>query len=176
MDPTNPDSPIVCETLINKHPKGQIPLPKCILPSLPQELHPVLNALDANTICSASLHITGSAGPCLDDNDWRRLCTSFSGASDEFCHQLAMVARRLCTEHVNPSLITPFLACRLITLNKNPGVHRIIAKVVLSIVKSDIQDASLHLTQAEFWNRSSCTWSGVSASSLPHDCSVCGCL
>ena len=53
--------------------------------------------------------------------------------------------------YVNPKLIAPFLACRLIALDKNPGVRpigigdtarRIIAKAVLSIVRADIQEAS----------------------------------
>ena len=61
-----------------------------------------------------------------------------------------MVARRLCTTYVNPKLIAPFVACRLIALDKNPGVRpigigdtarRIIAKAVLSIVGADIQEA-----------------------------------
>lgn len=50
-----------------------------------------------------------------------------------------------------PKSISPLLACCLIALNKNPGVYpigigdtarRIISKAVLSIVKSDIQDAT----------------------------------
>ena len=36
------------------------------------------------------------------------LCTSFKRASDELCHQLAMVARRLCTSYVAPPPDCPF--------------------------------------------------------------------
>ena len=77
--------------------------------------------------------------------------TSFKGASSELCHSLALVARRICTSYADPKSISPFLACRLITLNKNPGVRpigigdtarRILAKAVLSVMKPDIQDAS----------------------------------
>ncbi len=104
----------------NKHPKGQPPHPNCILPSPPQEVHPVVfDALDASSIRSAALHTAGPSG--LDAYQWRRLCTSFKRASDELCHQLAMVARRLCTSYVAPPLIAPFLTCRLIALAKNPG-------------------------------------------------------
>ncbi len=153
VDPNNPNSLTVREALANKHPKGQPPHPNCILPSPPQEVHPVVfDALDANTIRSAALHTSGSAGPSgLDAHEWRRLCTSFKRASDELCHQLAMVGRRLCTSYVDPPLIAPFLACRLIALDKNPGVRpigigdtarRIIAKATLSIIKPDIQEAS----------------------------------
>ena len=99
------------------------------------------------------MHTTASAGPSgIDAHGWRRLCTSFKGGSNDLCHSLALVARRICTSYVDPKSISPLsLACRLIALDKNPGVRpigigdtawRIIAKVVLSIVKPDIQEAS----------------------------------
>ena len=61
------------------------------------------------------------------------------------CHSLAITAQRLCTKFVDPSAIAPFLACRLIALNKNPDVRpigigdtarRIIAKAILDIQKA----------------------------------------
>ena len=88
--------------------------------------------------------MTGAAGPSgLDAREWRRLCTSYKGASRDLCASLAIVARRICSSFVDPTLIQPLLACRLIALDKHPGVrpigvgdaaHRIIAKAVLSIV------------------------------------------
>ena len=153
-DPSNTDSPAVRDVLISKHPTGQGARANCILQPLPQNAHPVIfEAIDANVIRSATLHITGSAGPSgLDAHGWRRLCTSFKGASNDLCHNLAMVTRRICTSYVDRSkAISPLLACRLIALDKNPGVRpigigdtarRIIAKAVLSVVKLDIQEAS----------------------------------
>ena len=98
------------------------------------------------------MNITGSAGPSgIDAHGWKRLCTPFKGGSSELCHSLALVARRICTAYVDPKSISPLLACRLIALDKNPGVRpigigdtarRIIAKAVLSVVKPDIQEAS----------------------------------
>ena len=61
------------------------------------------------------------------------------------------LARRICTSYVDPKSISPLLACRLIALDKKPGVRpigigdtarRIIAKAVLSVAKPDIQEAS----------------------------------
>ena len=98
------------------------------------------------------MQIHGSSGPsCLDAHAWRRLCTSFKGASIDLCNSLACVARRLCTSYVDPKSVSSFLACRLIALDKCPGVRpigigdtarRIVAKAVLSVVKPDIQHAS----------------------------------
>ena len=87
----------------------------------------------------------------LDAYGWRRLCTSFQGASNDLCDGLASVARRLCTSYVDPAEIAALVAGWLIALDKNPGVHpigvgevirRIISKAVLSVVKLDILDAT----------------------------------
>ena len=103
-------------------------------------------------IRSAALKINGAAGPSgLDAHGWRRLYTCFKSASRDLCASLASVARRICSSYVNPTLIAPLLACRLIALDKNPGVRpigigdtarRIIAKALLSLVGPDIQEAS----------------------------------
>ena len=53
------------------------------------------------------------------------------------------MARRLCTDYVDPELIQPLIACRLIPLSKNPGVRpigvcetlrRILGKAILRVV------------------------------------------
>ena len=152
-DAKSPNSPTVREELISKHPPGQPAYSSCILPSEPQDPHHVIfDSLDADTIRSAALKVNGAAGPSgLDAHGWRRLCTCFKGASRDLCASLASVARRICSSYVNPTLIAPMLACRLIALDKNPGVRpigigdtarRIIAKALLSIAAPDIQDAS----------------------------------
>ena len=123
-DPSTSDSPTVREVLISKHPKGQ---PNCVLPSPPQEAHPIIfESIDATAIRSAATDITGSAGPSgLDAHGRKRLCTSFKGASSNLCHSLAGVAKRICTSYVDPYSLAPFLACHLIALDKNPGVRPI---------------------------------------------------
>ena len=69
------------------------------------------------------------------------------------CHSHASAAKRLCTNFIDPSTITPLrlLACRLIVLNKNPGVRpigigatarRIMPKAILMVTRMDIQEAA----------------------------------
>jgi len=79
------------------------------------------------------------------------MCTSFQRLSDDLCEALAGVAKRLCTTFVDPSGLTAFVACRLIALDKCPGVRpigigesvrRVIAKTVLSVIRVDIQTAA----------------------------------
>ena len=127
--------------------------PKALIQDDPVEVHPVIfEAIDASMIRSIALRITGAAGPSgIDALGWRRLCTSFKSASLDLCHSLASTAQRLCTSFVDPSAIAPFLACRLIALDKNPGVRpigigdtarRIIAKAILTVTRLDIQEAA----------------------------------
>ena len=61
------------------------------------------------------------------------------------------MAKRLCVDLVDPKLLTPFLACCLIALDKCPGVRpigigdtsrRIIAKAILTIIQPDIQEVA----------------------------------
>lgn len=79
------------------------------------------------------------------------MCTSFQTASDDLCDALSAVARRLCTSFVDPAGLSSFVTCRLIYLDKNPGVRPIgigeavcclIAKAILSIIHDDIQAAA----------------------------------
>lgn len=152
-NPSTPDSATVREVLDSKHPKGQAAHANLILPSDPPEIHPVIfDAINASTIQSAALRTTGSAGPSgLDAHSWRRMCTSFKSASIDLCNSLASVGRRMCTSFVDPKCTAPLLACRLIALDKKPGVRpigigdiarRIIAKAVLIVTRPDVQEAS----------------------------------
>ncbi|XP_065902627.1 uncharacterized protein [Dysidea avara] len=124
----------VRDVLRAKHPPAQPLDPKCLLQHWadPPSVHPVIfSSLNAAVIRSAALRTSGAAGPSgIDARGWRRLCTSFHSASD---------------------LLSPFLVCRLIALDKNPGVRpigvcevmrRIVAKAVLVILRDDIQEAA----------------------------------
>ena len=51
------------------------------------------------------------------------MCCSFKEASHSLCHSLALLARHLCTQFIHPSILAFLLACRLVTLDKNPGVR-----------------------------------------------------
>ena len=145
----------VLEALKSKHPPGQ-PASASAIPNLGEvhnDIHPVVfDLIDASKIRSAALQTSGAAGPSgIDAKGWRRLCSSFKSASNDLCHLLALLARRLSTTYVDPKGLSPLLACRLIALDKNPGVRpigvcetarRIIAKAILLVTRGDIQEAA----------------------------------
>ena len=145
----------VRDALLSKHPPGQPVSTNALYNTTtgPPAVHPIVfEAIDATTIKTAALRTDGAAGPSgIDARGWRRLCASFHSASIDLCHSLALLARRLCTEHVSPDGLAALLGCRLIALDKNPGVRpigigeiprRIVAKAVLSVIGGDIQEAA----------------------------------
>ena len=112
-----------------------------------------IDSLNADLILKAALKTKGAAGLSgLDAFAWRKLCSSFKSTSKDLCSALAAGGHRLCTFLVNPKgLSTAFIACRLIPLDKCPGVRpigiseiprRIISKAILWILSPDIQDAA----------------------------------
>ena len=138
-------SPYVMFCCQNIHLVGLSPQTLC---TMPQQNHLVFILL----FLRAALHTDGAAGPSgVDARGWRRLCASFHSASNDLCQSLALLARRVCTEFVCPEGLMAFTACRLIALDKSPGVRpigigevsrRIVAKAVLSILGGDIQEAT----------------------------------
>ena len=60
-DLNSSDSPMVRDMLYSKHPQGQHADAECIIPSTPQDVHPILfESIDANAIRSAALQTTGA--------------------------------------------------------------------------------------------------------------------
>lgn len=141
------------QLLMNKHPQ-RAPADSCSVLSEHSETpnyDVIFDSIDASLIRKVSLKIKGAAGPSggLNAFTWKRLCTSFKEASDNLCSALASTARKLSSQYVHPSFVSPFLACRLIALDKAPGVRpigigdtarQIIAKAILYIMKPDILD------------------------------------
>ena len=73
-----------------------------------------------------AIRTKGSHGPSgLDADFWSKiLCNStFRNASDDLCHAITLLAWMLCSEElVDPKSIESLEACRLIPLDKSPGV------------------------------------------------------
>ena len=94
----------------------------------------------------------------MDADGWRHiLCNkSYGKFSHQLCGAIAELAKIISTEEVNPHLLNEFLSCRLIPLDKGVDtagkigvrpigvgevIRRIIGKVVVNVLKQDIQDA-----------------------------------
>ena len=84
---------------------------------------------------------------------WKSLLRAKSGgkSSEALCHSVAKLAQRLSSQFVDPASIDSLLNCRLIALDKNPGIRpigigevlrRIIGKAVTRLSKADIIEAA----------------------------------
>ena len=146
----------VREILKEKHPHPESPHPDVILSpdtaTANNDFHPVLfDSITAEAIRRSALLTEGSAGPSgMDALCWRRLCTAFGEKSNELCSAVATFARRICTTYVDPKTLRAYTSCRLVPLDKCPGVRpvgigevvrRIVGKAVMKVVKRDLQEA-----------------------------------
>ena len=141
----------VLDVLQDKHPVAQPVQASALVTTTcdPPDVHPVVfERLTGPAIRAAALRSQGAAGPSgIDAAGWRRMCTAFHRASSDLCAAIAAVGRRVCTEFVDPSALQPILACRLIPLDKRPGVRpigisevlrRILGKAVMTVIKEDV--------------------------------------
>ena len=143
------------EILQEKHPQGRVATQNYLLdPSSGDPcFDPILfDQLDGCVIRQAAFHTHDAAGPSgVDAFAWQRLCSSFGNASVSLCNALTSVACYLATSGVDPAILAPFVACRLIPLDKNPGIRpigigdvpqRILAKAILYCIGDDIAVAA----------------------------------
>ena len=132
----------VKDILKSKHPKGQPATPDTIIEGTPSKIHPILfEGTDAHLICSTALKTKGSAGLSgLDAYFLAKNVYCFKATSTSLCQSLADVAKHLCSFLVDPESVSPLLACRLVALDKCPGVCPI-----------GIGDTSLAPLPRQFW-------------------------
>ena len=68
----------------------------------------------------------GSAAPSgLDADDWRRILSAFGQTSTNLCKLVAKFAKRLATSILPPDDLIAHNGCRLVALEKCPGVRHI---------------------------------------------------
>ena len=142
-------------SLKEKQPPAQPLSQDCLISEVSESapFHPIIfEALNGPMLQSAALWTFGAAGPSgVNARSWRHFCTSFHAGSNDLCEAMALFARQLCTIYLSPVLLSSFLSCRLIALDKCPGVRpigmcevagRIVAKAALYILRDDIQAAA----------------------------------
>ena len=135
--------------------KNQQPFPETLVTSTDSEyfFYTISQALDADAIRHAALHTGGAAGPSgVDAVTWRRWSNCYNTKSVALCRSITSVRQRLCSSYVNSMGLTAFNACRLILLDKYPGVRPyigvievcrwIIGSALMRIVKQDILESA----------------------------------
>ena len=105
-------------------------------------------------ILKAAQSTKGACGPSsLDADQYRHILASrkYKQEGKDLREQMALLAKKLATSIIDPATLEAYTACRLIPLDKAPGVRpigvgevlrRIIGKVIGATLKDDIQEAA----------------------------------
>lgn len=154
-----PLSQTTIDELIRKHPSATEAETSVLINGPTPFVDPVMfQNITESTILNAALKTKGSSGPSgLDADGWRRILVSknFATTGKNLRCALAAFAQKVSTIEIETttedgksySNLEAYLACRLIPLDKNPGVRpigvgevlrRIVGKAILSVIKPDI--------------------------------------
>ena len=159
-----PLSPETIKDLQEKHPNSS-PIDESMLieGELPFVDPEIFNNIDEDKIYRAALKTKEACGPSgLDADGWRRILASkhFGTVGSDFRSTLASFARTFCRREVEIimlsdskqySNIEAYTACRLIRLDKNPGVRpigvgevlrRIVGKSIMSVIKPEVVESA----------------------------------
>ena len=145
--------------LRDKHPDAIKKIETMLLQDRARKVNPIIyEQITGDFIRGCAMKTKGASGRSgLDANFWRRIVGSslFGTVSDDLCHSIASMTRQLCAERIpDPESISSLMSCRLIPLDKSPGVRpicigevlrRIIEKAVMIVVKSDIIKATAYM-------------------------------
>ena len=106
------------------------------------------------SIQKAAMKTKGAGGPSQFDADqFRRILCSkhFKAEGKELREEIALFACKIGTEVVDPETLEAYVSCRLIPLNKDPGIRpigvgevlrRIVGKSISWCLKDEIQEAA----------------------------------
>ena len=132
-----------------KHPDAKPADPEMLFQDVPVITHPIrFELIDEEMVKIAALRTKGGAGPSgMDGEGWCRILTSrsFGSSSTDLRKCFAEVIKKMCREDIEDT--EAFLACRLIPLDKMPGLRpigigeilrRIAGKVVTTAMKTEV--------------------------------------
>ena len=140
--------------MVQKHPESKEATKDVLLPI--KEAKPIVfESIDESLILkSAHATVPGGSGPSeMDADGWRKPLTSkvYGDCGVDLRTALANFTKRMCREDVCDDSLEAFISCRLIPLDKKPGLRpigvgevlrRICGKAVMSVVKQDIVNSS----------------------------------
>ena len=139
--------------LHEKHPEGEVKHEEMLLQGPINYIHPVIfDGIDAELVQKVTLRTKGASGPSnFDANDWRGIVgsRSFGTSSNDLCVAIANLAKKLCTESADDDSVAALMGCRLLPLDKNPGLRpvgvgevlrRISGKMVVFVLRPDLQE------------------------------------
>ena len=133
------------DLLIQKHPEPRNISDDVLLQGPIQQIHPTMfNAIDTK----------GGSGPSgIDADGWKKILVSkVYGDMGEYLRKaFSKFIIKTCTTDITDSSLEAYIACRLVPLDKNPGLRptgvgeilrRIAGKIIMKIVRENVMDSS----------------------------------
>ena len=133
------------------YPEGKEASQEMLLTDTPETTHPIkFELIDVEKIQKAVVKTQGGAGLSgMDADGWKRNLTwkQFVKISINMCKAFAEVIETICSIENQSASLEAFLACRLIPLDKNPGLRpigigevlrRIAGKVVVTHFRTEV--------------------------------------
>ena len=143
------------ELLRTKHPEGNAASEDALLHSEIKIVQPIIyEAIDEDMVLKAAQLTKGGSGPSgMDADGWRKILTSkmYGDTGRDLRRALATVIKKICVEDITDNSLESLMASRLVPLDKNPGLRpigvgevlrRIAGKIVMSVTKEDVVNAS----------------------------------
>lgn len=152
LDPkTVIDGDTVIDILKQKHPEAEEVYDDSLILGPKDKVEAVIyENIDAELVMKCAKQLSGAAGPSGLDSDGlkRMICSKqFSSASSSLCEAIAAMARKLCSKVTDPNHLKAYVACRLLPLDKKPGVRpvgigevwrRLIGKAIMAVTNNDV--------------------------------------
>ena len=141
------------DSLQIKHPTAKQAMKEALLDDTPLSVHQIkFENIDGEAVRKAALRTKGGSGPSgMDGEGWKRIFTSnsYGDSCVNICKAFAAVIRKLCINECEQTSLEAFLACRLIPLDKNPGlrpigVGEILRRIAGKVVTATLKDEILH--------------------------------
>ena len=140
--------------LKQKHPEASGVVEETLLQGPIKPIHPIVfDIIDENLILKAAKATKGGAGPSgMDADGWRKVLVSrvYGDAGKDLRRAYAKFVKVLCVKEIEDASLEAYLGCRLVPLNKNPGLRpigvgevlrRIAGKVVMFAAKKDVMES-----------------------------------
>ena len=141
--------------LVLKHPQKSCASEDILINGPTEKIHPVqFESIIEELIRRAAIKTKGGSGPSgMDADGWRRIPASnrFGTANSDPRKLFGNVVKKLCTDLIETQTIEALLSCRLILLDKNPGLRpigvgevlrRTYRIVIVSVLKNDVIDCT----------------------------------
>ena len=146
------------DLLVQKHPEATRMSDDAILQGPIMPTNPIVyGEIDDNKILKAAKITEGGSGPSgMDADGWRKILVSrvYGETGSDLRKAFAETVKKICIENVSDDSLEAFTACRLVPLDKCPGLRpigvgevlrRIAGKVVMFIAKNDVMDSSSNI-------------------------------